>query len=155
MVATDKQGVAMIGRLGDGVRTNYRVDMETLPDIALYPTSPGVSFVPRAGRVHVSEFPVIAHSEIEGTARFISDRTGKAVSGVRLELVAADGNVVKRVRTEGDGFYLFEQVAPGSYSIRIEPEQANRLGIALTGDGMVTASPEGDIVRRDLDIARE
>ena len=70
-------------------------------------------------------------------------------------MVAADGNVVKRVRTEGDGFYLFEQVAPGSYSIRIEPEQANRLGIALTGDGMVTASPEGDIVRRDLDIARE
>ncbi len=151
---TDKNGIAMAGRLGDGTRANYRIDMETLPDIALYPKSLGVSFVPRAGRVHVSDFAVVALSEIEGTARFVSDQGQKPVSGVQLELVGAEGKVARSTRTEGDGFYLFEQVAPGAYTIRIEPGQAVRLGIAMEGEGTVTTSPEGEVVRMDLAIQR-
>lgn len=152
LAKADSNGVAMIGRLGDGVRTSYRVDMESLPDIALHPRSEGIAFVPRAGRVHVSDFAVEALSEIEGTARFISAQGQKPVSGVLLELVGADGAVVRSARTEGDGFYLFEQVAPGEYTIRIEPGQAQRLGLVMTGDSAIAISPEGEVARRDLAI---
>lgn len=82
---------------------------------------------------------------------------GKVVatlSGVLLELVGGDGKVVASTRTEGDGFYLFEQIAPGAYTIRIEPGQAERLGIALAGEGAVRTSPEGEVVRKDLAIQR-
>jgi hypothetical protein len=155
LAKADSKGVAMIGRLGDGTRTSYRVDMESLPDIALYPRSEGISFVPRAGRVHVSDFAVEALSEIEGTARFVSAQGQKPVSGVLLELVGPDGAVVRSARTEGDGFYLFEQVAPGQYTIRIEPGQAQRLGLVMTGDSRIAISPEGEVARRDLAIAAE
>ncbi len=153
--STGPDGIVMIGRLGDGTRTNYKVDLESLPDIALFPTSAGKSFVPRAGRVHVSDFPVVELSEIEGTARFVSDGRDKPVSGVFLELVGADGKVVRTARTEGDGFYLFEQVKPGNYTLRIEPDQAQRIGISLSGESAVAIAPRADIVRRDLAIARQ
>lgn len=154
LAETDKNGIAMVGQLGDGTRAAYRVDLDSLPDIALYPKSQGISFVPRAGRVHVSDFPVVALSEIEGTARFVSKEHSKPVSGVVLELVAADGKVARTTRTQGDGFYLFEQVAPGAYVIRIEPGQAERLGINMDGEGAVKVAPEADVLRKDIAIRR-
>jgi hypothetical protein len=152
MAKTDANGVAMVGRLGDGTRASYRVDMESLPDIALFPKAPGITFVPRAGRVHTSDFAVVALSEVEGTARFVSEGQNKPVSGVQLELVDSEGKVARTTRTEGDGFYLFEQVAPGSYTLRIEPGQAQRLGIALSEDQVFAIPPEGDVLRRDIAV---
>ncbi|MCB2049526.1 MAG: hypothetical protein KDE32_15065 [Novosphingobium sp.] len=154
MVKTDAQGVAMAGGLGDGTRASYRVDMESLPDIALHPRSPGISFVPRAGRVHTSDFAIVALSEVEGTARFVAEGQDKPVSGVQLELVDAEGKVAHSARTEGDGFYLFEQVAPGTYTLRIEPDQSKRLGIALASENVFVIPPEGDVVRRDIAVDR-
>jgi hypothetical protein len=126
--------------------------MESLPDIALFPKSAGITFLPRAGRVHTSDFAVVALSEVEGTARFASAQGQKPVSGVQLELVGGDGAVIRSTRTEGDGFYLFEQVPPGDYTIRIEPGQAQRLAIAMAGEAAINASSEGEVVRKDLVI---
>lgn len=152
LTRTDANGVAMIPQLGDGRRISYKVDMESLPDIALFPKSAGITFLPRAGRVHTSDFAVVALSEVEGTARFASAQGQKPVSGVQLELVGVDGAVIRSTRTEGDGFYLFEQVPPGDYTIRIEPGQAQRLAIAMAGEVAINANSEGEVVRKDLVI---
>jgi hypothetical protein len=120
----------------------------------LFPASEGIEFVPRAGRVHESDFAIVALSDIEGTAVFVSGDRRQPVSGVNLELVGKDGKIAATTRTEGDGFYLFEQVRPGAYTIRLEAAQAGRLGLALAGEERVSISAEADIVRNDLEIAR-
>ena len=133
---TDKQGETLIGAIGDGTRTNLRIDNATLPDIALAPASEGVELVPRAGRIQIANFAVVTLSDVEGTAYFVStDKTAKSdrreVSGLILWLVDAKGKQVAHSRTEGDGYFLFEQLRPGDYSLRIDPKQAAALHIHL------------------------
>jgi hypothetical protein len=78
------------------------------------------------------------------------EREGKreAASNVEVELVDASGKVVNKTTSSYDGFFLFELVPPGIYTIRIAEEQMQRLGftslityegIIIQGNGMVYA----------------
>jgi hypothetical protein len=55
-------------------------------------------------------------------------------------------DVIASVRTEYDGYFFIERVAPGEYRIRIDPEQAAKLNIKLAGDVRVSASPDGGLI---------
>ena len=59
----------------------------------------------------------------------ISGDSPKAVSNVQLQLVNAKQKVIQTIKSEFDGFYLFQIVPPGKYWIRISPEQIKRLGL--------------------------
>jgi NAD(P)-dependent dehydrogenase (short-subunit alcohol dehydrogenase family) len=50
-------------------------------------------------------------------------------------------------RTEADGFYLFEQVPPGEYSIRLEPGQSQRLKIRMKDEPQIIIGSESEISR--------
>jgi hypothetical protein len=120
----------------------------SLPDPYMFPARAGVEVVPRPGRTHRSVFPVVAVSEVEGHAYFQGGDANRAVSNVQLQLVDAKSNVVASVRTEYDGYFFMERVAPGQYRIRIDPDQAAKLNIKLAGDVPVTASPDGGLIGR-------
>jgi hypothetical protein len=119
---------------------------ETLPDPYMFPSRPGVEVVPRPGRTHRALFPVVAVSEVEGHAYFQGADEKRAVSNVQLQLVNAKGDVIASVRTEYDGYFFMERVAPGQYRIRIDPDQAAKLNIGLASDVPVTASADGGLI---------
>lgn len=143
---TDARGTTILGGLGDGTRATYVVDLDSLPDIMLTPMTKGVEIVPRAGRTHVSHFGVQAMSEIEGEAFFVKGGGQRGVSGLSLELVGAKGEIVSRTRSEADGFFLFEEVPPGEYSIRLDPRQAQRLKIHMEDELPISIGNESDIL---------
>jgi len=149
---TGRDGIALIGMIGDGTRTSLHIDGETLPDIAMAPASDGIELVPRAGHIHISQFAIEALSDIEGTARFGEGRPGggKGVSGLALVLVDPAGKAIARTRSESGGAFLFEQVRPGAYRIVIDPAQARRLAIALDGETAVTVGPKSSVIRIDV-----
>jgi len=149
---TDEEGIALVSGLGGGRRTSLQVDTETLPDITLAPVTRGIEVVPRPGRIHVSDFAIVAYGEVEGTAYFGGDQADKAVSGLNLRLIDATGKVSAEARSEADGFFLFEQVLPGSYRIELEPGQASRLKIALIGDIQLTITQDGGVIARPVRV---
>ena len=151
---TDKQGETLIGAIGDGTRTNLKIDSSSLPDIALAPVSEGVELVPRAGRIQIANFAVVSLSDVEGTAYFVADATtgsakpnGRKVSGLILWVVDAKGKQVAHARTEGDGYFLFEQLRPGDYTLQIDPKQAASLHIHLERDIPLHLGPKGSSPR--------
>ena len=153
---TDKNGIVFIGGLGDGTRTNLVADRESLPDIDLAPVKEGVEVVPRAGRVHATNYALQELSEIEGTAFFSEgDGIGQAVSGLRLELADSDGKVLSRARTEGDGSFFFEQVRPGTYAIQVDKNQGASLRIRLTSAISVTVGPKSGLLKQVVRVSRE
>lgn len=152
---TDAQGMAFLGNLGDGTRTSFQIDDTTLPDIALAPASKGIEIVPRPGRIHVTDFAIQELSEIEGTARFAGNGSQRGVSGLALQLTDANSKVVAATRTESDGFFLFEQVLPGKYTIAIDPGQAARLRIRVTEQESLTVEPGGSVLRRQIMIVSD
>ncbi len=151
---TGAQGTAFLGRLGDGNRASLVAVRETLPDIALAPVTEGIEIVPRAGRVHVTDFAVQELSDIEGTALFSEGgNLGREVSGLRLQLVDEQGKEVARARTEGDGSFFFEQVPPGSFAIQIDRNQAASLNIRLTEPIAVTVGPKTAYLKQIVKVS--
>lgn len=149
---TNADGFAMLGELGDGNRVSVQIDQSTLPDLLMAPVNPGIEIIPRAGRIHQTDFPIVELSEVEGSVTFVDEGSGRGVSGLRLQLVDRNGEAQHFVRTERGGYYFFEQVKPGIYAITIDPEQAQRLGICLSEAEQVTVLPTGDIISRDLKV---
>jgi hypothetical protein len=149
-VTTDAQGLALLGKLGDGPRTSVQIDSETLPDVSLAPVSAGVELAPRAGRIHVKDFPVEALGDIDGTALFATGSGDKPVSGLLLLLVDAKGVTVARTRTASDGSYWFERLHAGTYSVTLDPAQAERLRIRLIDSQAVVIGHDGPALRQRL-----
>lgn len=154
---TGTDGTAFIGAIGDGVRTTIRLDTDTLPDIDLAPVTPAIEVVPRAGRIHVSDFAIVALSEIEGTARFAGPSgRERGVSGLVLLLHdVATGRQVARIRTESDGFFSFEAVRPGKYRIDLDPGQAQSLRLRKTSENEITIGARHSLVRQAVQVTAE
>ncbi len=152
VVPTDAGGLARIGNLGPGRGASLQIDGSTLPDIDLAPASEGLEIVPRPGRIHVADFPIVAVSEVEGTVRFSQGDGDKGVSGVRLKLRDAQGKDAYFTKTEIDGYYFFERVRPGIYTVALDEGQASRLDLCAAQDYSVTVGYEADLVKADIAI---
>jgi len=111
-----------------------------------------VEIVPRPGRFHVTDFPIVALSELEGTVTFADDASRRGVSGLRLQLRNATGQIAGTVRSERGGYYFFEQIRPGHYALVIEEEQARRLGVCLSSPVAVDIPATGEFITRDLEV---
>ena len=149
---TDAQGRALIPGLGDGARASVRVDSDSMPDIALAPARPGIEIVPRPGRIHTSDFPIVTLSDIEGTAYFRSESGTRAVSRLQLRLLRADGSLAARARSESDGFFLFERLPAGEYRLELEPQQAAALKIRLEGPVTLKLGGKSSVLRQSITV---
>jgi hypothetical protein len=129
-----------------------QADPSSLPDILMAPASRGTEIVPRAGRFHVMDFPIIALSEVEGTVTFAGADNARGVSGLRLLLIDSKGEVVSSTRTERGGTYFFEQVRPGRFQLALDPEQAKRLGICMAGSASIEIGAVSDVYTQDAVI---
>ena len=151
-VPTDSKGIGRLGRLGSGRAVGLQVDPSSLPDIDLVPAAEGMEIVPRPGRIHTAQFPIIALSEVEGTLLFEQGNGNKGVSGVRLILRDAAGRDVGFAKTEMDGYFFFERVRPGQYTVALDPEQSQRLNLCAQSIPSVTVDHEADLLRADVTI---
>ena len=105
------------------------VRAESIDDPHIISTRPGVIVPSRPGAVPRVEFPLQRTGEVDGTIRL--QRLGGIVGlgDVVVELLDEAGEVVASTRSEFDGFYLFELVRLGTYSVRISPDQLRRLSM--------------------------
>lgn len=149
---TDAAGRAFIGNLGDGARASVRVDSDSMPDIALAPARAGMEVVPRPGRIHTSDFAIVTLSDIEGTAYFRAESGTRAVSRLQLRLLRADGSLAARTRSESDGFFLFERLPAGNYTLELDPQQAAALKIKLEGPVTLTLGGKSSVLRQSITV---
>ncbi|HYG61861.1 MAG TPA: carboxypeptidase-like regulatory domain-containing protein [Thermoanaerobaculia bacterium] len=143
---TGKDGIAWIQ-----VAPNHPVDLsiaeKSLADPAWVPARRGVSFVPRPGAARAVDFPLVVTGEIEGTVHLRRGDERSEASNVRVQLCDAAGEVVQEVRSQFDGFYLFERVAPGRYTIRVEPGQLERLRLTARIEAPAIELRSGELHR--------
>ena len=124
---TDKSGRTIIDGIPPYKPVLISVDAGSLPDPFLQPTGKGVVVTPRPGIAASVQLPLAQTGEIEGT---IYDLSGAARAGVELELVDTLGDVVATTISEFDGYFLFDLVPYGKYSIRLSSGSAKALSAA-------------------------
>ncbi len=129
---TDSRGFALVTGLGNGSRARIEADLSTVDDPYLTVNEHRFATVPRPGRVAVAQMVFAASGEVMLKLKFDDGKGNvRGLSALQLQLIGANSEVVKEGRTEFDGSLLLEGLRPGNYSLRIEPEQASRLGLFL------------------------
>ena len=118
---TDSRGSVTIGGLTAYVPLPVGVDETSLDDPMLVPEKALQVVVPRPGVPADVQIGLVGGGDVEG-ALMKSGELG--FEGVDLELVDSAGKVVGTARTDFDGFFLFDRVAYGSYTLRISTSSA-------------------------------
>ena len=70
----------------------------------------------------------------------------KEASNVELELVDQKGKIIKKTKTAFDGYYLFDMVPLGSYTVRIAGDQIKRLNLLPINAQKVTLTQENPVI---------
>ena len=141
---TDSKGSTMVGGLIPYQPIAVGVDVSSLADPMLVPKKALQVVVPRPGVAAEVQIGLVGGGDVEGA---LVKNGGQGFEGVDLELVDANGKVVGRTRTDFDGFFLFERVAYGSYTIRVSKDSATAAKIAVELGVHFVVSPDKSIVR--------
>ncbi len=154
VATSNAEGFARLGELGNGSPVSVQVDPSSLPDISMAPVSRGIEIIPRAGRFHTLDFPIVELSEIEGSVIFVDGEERRGVSGLRLKLHNVADGAEYWVRTQRDGYFFYEQILPGTYSVIIDPAQAQRLGLCLDPIDPFTVPATGSFLEQNFSVRR-
>jgi hypothetical protein len=135
-------------------RQNITVDPDSIDDPYLMPTTPGYQAFLRPGSIHTFEFPLVETGAIDGTLRWAD--SGKPIAGLSLQLMKSDAEIVKESKSGTDGYFTFERILPGEYTIRAAPETGMSIPnkrVVLTPDNLFQFGT--DIEAIDLDAEPE
>jgi hypothetical protein len=100
--------------------------------------------VPRPGVPAEVQIGVVGGGDIEGA---ILKNGGLGFEGLDLELADESGKVVATARTDFDGFFLFDRVPYGNYSLRIGKDSAAAAKLSRELRRYVQVTPDKAIVR--------
>jgi len=144
---TDETGRTIVDGLRPYIPILVGVDEASLGDPYLAPATKGIVVVPRPGVVTVIELPISPSGEVEGV---LQSPMGVDLAGVVLELVDRRGIMVAATMSEFDGFFLFERVPYGSYSLRVAADSARALSVRTRIDNPVEIGRGKDIARMGI-----
>lgn len=121
---TNNNGTAYLSGFAGYKTDSVSLEYTSLPDIFYVPMSDGYTITPRPGNKSYIEFPVVIGGEIDGQITLNSDYRNSRFdfSKFVVELVNTEGKVVKEVRADQTGFYIFERVIPADYTLRLKAE---------------------------------
>ncbi|HEV2747156.1 MAG TPA: carboxypeptidase-like regulatory domain-containing protein [Allosphingosinicella sp.] len=113
---TDRRGEATINGLEPHRPVLVGIDASSIADPLTRPAGPGIVVTPRPGLAVPIDLPLVSAGEVIGT---LVASGGRTLEGVDLELVDGRGIVAATTRTDFDGFFEFEGVPYGRYTVRL------------------------------------
>ncbi len=118
---TDERGEVLVAGLANYMPVTVGIDTSSLDDPMLAPRQALQVVVPRPGIAADVDIALVGAGDIEGAV--VRDG-GDGFEGLDVELLDANGKLVATTRSDFDGFFLFERVAYGRYTIRLSAESA-------------------------------
>jgi hypothetical protein len=142
---TNEEGVLLLTGLPAWRDVDVIIPPQGLEDPYWSPRSDGFTVKARPGKTSLVDFPVIVTGEIDGVVYARQGTAVLEVADVAMELVDEEGRIIAATRSAFDGFFLFEMVKPGRYTVQVSREQLQRLGLVATGKKSVEIGGDGTI----------
>ncbi len=141
---TDSKGTVLVAGLATYMPITVGIDRSSLGDPMLAPKKALQVVVPRPGVPAEVEIGLVGAGDVEGA---LVKSGGVGFEGMDLELVDSSGAVAATARTDYDGYFLFERVAYGAYTIRIAKASAEAAHLRPQLDASVTIDAEHSVAR--------
>jgi hypothetical protein len=155
LARTGDDGIAWLGRLAASQDTDIGIDPATLEDPQWQAMRKGVRIVPRAGKVSELDFAVGVVGEIDGTTWQLAGSARRPAADLEMQLVDSAHAVVAAATSGADGYYILSGVAPGRYTLRINPAQLERLGLRAPEAQSILMDTDGNFINgKDFTIAK-
>lgn len=141
---TDRNGRAIATGFGSAPTAQLQVNTESIEQAYVADAPSTVRLAPRPGHVVRIPYAIIPIGELY--ARVTVQQGGRAVgiSALRLRLVRQSVEPMTAT-TEYDGSAVFSAVRPGTYTLELDPEQAERLRMRLKEAMTVTVGVDETI----------
>lgn len=143
---TNEKGLAFVTSLGTFKPVRFEIDIGSLEDPFWISDPEGVEVILRPGVPGHVDFPVVTAGEIDGIAYIRNEGISQPIRDVLIQLLDQNGNIVKETRSQYDGFYLIDLIRPGTYTLRIGPEQLTRLKFSEVPSRAVVIGRDGTIL---------
>jgi hypothetical protein len=124
--ATDAHGLAAVGGLENYRPVAIGLDLSSLKDPTLVPVKAAQVIVPRPGVAAEVEIGLSGGGDVEGV---LLKAGGGGWEGLDVELIDARGATVATERSDYDGYFLFDRVGYGTYSVRLSAGSAKVAGV--------------------------
>ena len=108
--------------------TNIKLNEQTLPEISFYSKEEYITVMVRPGVATEIKFPVIHLGSVEG--EIFSREKGKALKGLRI-FIKNEEETVSEALSDSDGYYFFEKLKPGKYTLEFDVDQLSVLGYKI------------------------
>ncbi|MDP2104581.1 MAG: carboxypeptidase-like regulatory domain-containing protein, partial [Desulfobulbaceae bacterium] len=117
-----------LDKLGTNEIQHIRVASEELSDKFLVPKTPSLSISARQGQLHYLPFVLTDTGEINGVIEYREDGAELLpLANVRLQILNEAGIVFQETTSLSDGYYSFDKVFAGHWTIRLHPKQIDSL----------------------------
>ncbi|WP_272698934.1 carboxypeptidase-like regulatory domain-containing protein [Desulfovibrio sp. Fe33] len=118
---TNENGRALFTYLPPLQSTDVSVEQDSIRDISLSSRS-GTAIFPRKGKIYDLEFPLHATGDADGYVYLLQDDEARGKPMTPVELLDKDGTVVGSTWTEQDGFFIIDDIMPGTYTLRVKDD---------------------------------
>ncbi|HEX2624102.1 MAG TPA: carboxypeptidase regulatory-like domain-containing protein, partial [Sphingomicrobium sp.] len=149
--STDARGELTVGGLTPFVPVAIGIDQTTLDNPALTPSKPAQLVVPRPGVSATVDIALVGGGSVEGIAVHDDHRE---YEGLDIELVDSAGNVVATTRSDLDGYFLFERVKYGNYTLRLAATTASAISVPRDLDAKAVVNRDRPVVRLGTVVVR-
>lgn len=143
---TNAQGIAFVTGLETYKPVSFEINEASIEDPFSIADPEGVEIVLRPGVPGEVDFAIITTGEIDGVIYRSDDGVSEPTADVILQLLNDNGEVVKETRSQFDGFYLLDFIRPGTYTLRIDPAQLERVNLPPVPSRQVLIGKDGTIL---------
>ena len=149
MIRANENGQGSASNISANQFNHVEVEDRGLDDPFWLPMLEPFSYHSRPGKIIYVDIPIVDSAEIDGTCWIEKDGKKSPLGKVKIQLLNANGELVKETTTTYDGFYLFDKILPGKYMAKVEPEQLKKSNISSQRkediEILLTLEPGGDI----------
>lgn len=136
---TDADGIVTVFNGGTKDIVNIEANRSYLTDPYHVPATEGYSTVPRMGSMPIFDFPIVETGAVDGT---VTRENGSPIPGMTLQLINEAGEILQTTESAYDGFYTFEFVPQGTYTVRADPSYEVNVPpetVTVTSDDLFTS----------------
>lgn len=148
-VRSDDMGQGLAINVAPDSWSYLNVREKDLDDPYWLATRKPLKFLSRPGSVLTLDIPIVESGEIDGTCWTMKKDKKLPVGHVLVQLFDHKKELIREVFSSYDGFYLFDRLVPGQYTVSLEPKQLQQLELAnntLTMEATkITLKGNGDI----------